>query len=671
MPTTITINGQTYLIEEGAGGYTYYRVASTQRFGKKVKAKGSDLIVWNGTDGTPDPNIGLGQLPKGSGGDYPSAPVTPPPSPAGDWSLAAMNDAGEISESSWLRPNAFIDPLDGATTELQGLTFNETGTKMFWFDGDYRLDTDPPTAFEYGESPCVIEWDLSDAWNPSSTVGSATLHSLRGIGAPAADTMDAVYVPPNGLYLYMTDWFAGVVYQWNMSSAYDFSSLSFVGSTDYSSARGFLGVTAIFVSDDGSKMFLCDGYTEEIAEYALGTDYNAITGVTYIDTYDYSIGTGTRFQEMRISPDGLKLFLMDTTQEILYEFALDSAWDITPQPTILDGVTYAINIEGRLDSINYAPAQSLFTYNYTFTITQDGSYLYMMCEIAPNAAANHIIEQFDLNAEPRITWDLSAFSSTPVGSLDVSFEDTNPYGLAMNDDGTKAYIVGGNKTIYAYDLGTPYLISSGSYSGEFADLSAQSPVGFGLFDLAFKPDGTKFWVISDQQDKVFEYDCATPWLVSTASVSYNSVFYDYSSDDSYATTLEFNPSGTKMYIAGLASNNVGSVYGQSDFYEYDLSPAWDITSASYVDLGNVYDEDDPQCARISPDGDKMIVGGNFNKALYEYDLLIPWTINSINYASKSLSYLPMEQPVGMVVTTNADKMYIVDDFTSLIYEFNT
>lgn len=63
----ITINGQVYIIEQGAGGYTYYRVASNQRFGKKVKARGTTLAVLSGTDGTPNPELGISQVEWGVG----------------------------------------------------------------------------------------------------------------------------------------------------------------------------------------------------------------------------------------------------------------------------------------------------------------------------------------------------------------------------------------------------------------------------------------------------------------------------------------------------------------------------------------------------------------------------------------------------------------------------
>lgn len=69
--STLNINGQEYIIEQGSDGYTYYRIASNQAFGKKVKAKAAGLLVRSGTDGTPNPDLGLSQVTWGTGSAYP------------------------------------------------------------------------------------------------------------------------------------------------------------------------------------------------------------------------------------------------------------------------------------------------------------------------------------------------------------------------------------------------------------------------------------------------------------------------------------------------------------------------------------------------------------------------------------------------------------------------
>lgn len=67
MSTSITINGQEYLIEQGPNGNWFYRYPVNQFFGKKVKIKDGSLAVWGGSYSTPDPDIGLAALTWGQG----------------------------------------------------------------------------------------------------------------------------------------------------------------------------------------------------------------------------------------------------------------------------------------------------------------------------------------------------------------------------------------------------------------------------------------------------------------------------------------------------------------------------------------------------------------------------------------------------------------------------
>lgn len=71
MATTIIINDQEYIVEQGSNRGWYYRYPIQQRFGKKVKIKDGNIIIWNGSDGSPSEDIGLPALNWGTGADYP------------------------------------------------------------------------------------------------------------------------------------------------------------------------------------------------------------------------------------------------------------------------------------------------------------------------------------------------------------------------------------------------------------------------------------------------------------------------------------------------------------------------------------------------------------------------------------------------------------------------
>jgi sugar lactone lactonase YvrE len=98
-------------------------------------------------------------------------------------------------------------------------------------------------------------------------------------------------------------------------------------------------------------------------------------------------------------------------------------------------------------------------------------------------------------------------------------------------------------------------------------LLLRKPAHTGLF---FKPDGTKMYVIGTVGDDVNEYDLSTAWDITTASYLQN---FSVAAQEINPTSIFFKPDGTKMYVVGSVGDDVN---------EYDLSTAWDVSTASYL-----------------------------------------------------------------------------------------
>jgi len=207
-----------------------------------------------------------------------------------------------------------------------------------------------------------------------------------------------------------------------------------------------------------------------------------------------------------------------------------------------------------------------------------------------------------------IPWDISTavYNGSPVNWFSVAPQDTTPEGLFFKPDGTKMYVVGSvGDDVNEYDLSSAWDISSASYLQNFS-VSAQETNPEGLF---FKPDGTKMYVVGTSGDAVNEYDLSSAWDVSSASYLQN---FSVSAQDTGPAGLFFKPDGTKMYIVGQVGDNVN---------EYDLSSAWDISSASYLQNFSVSaQETGSQGVFFKPDGTKMYVVGTSRDAVFSYDL---------------------------------------------------
>ena len=148
-------------------------------------------------------------------------------------------------------------------------------------------------------------------------------------------------------------------------------------------------------------------------------------------------------------------------------------------------------------------------------------------------------------------------------------------------------------------------ISTASYLQNFSVASQET----NPTDIFFKPDGTKMYVIGQTGDDVNEYDLSTAWDISTASYLQN---FSVSAQETNPTGIFFKPDGLKMYVLGSTGDDVN---------EYDLSTAWDISTASYLqDFSVAAQEATPQGIFFKPDGLKMYVVGASGADVNEYDL---------------------------------------------------
>jgi DNA-binding beta-propeller fold protein YncE len=223
--------------------------------------------------------------------------------------------------------------------------------------------------------------------------------------------------------------------------------------------------------------------------------------------------------------------------------------------------------------------------------------------------------QYDLST----AWNVSTASYTypTTEYFYVGTEDANPTGLFFKPDGLKMYVTGtSGDDVNEYDLSTAWDISTASYSQNFY-VGTQETYPTGLF---FKPDGLKMYVIGSDSDNVNEYDLSTAWDISTASYSQ---LFSVTAQETFPQGVFFKPDGLKMYIVGFTGDNV---------YEYDLSTAWDISTASYSQLFSVTPQEaTPNGVFFKPDGLKMYVIGASGDDVNEYNLSTAWDVSTASY----------------------------------------
>lgn len=272
-----------------------------------------------------------------------------------------------------------------------------------------------------------------------------------------------------------------------------------------------------------------------------------------------------------------------------------------------------------------------------------------------SSRTNSEIQQYDLTTP----YEPSTASYTTLLQLDWGV--THSYlNTAFSYDGTKMYICyygSGNDSWTPpeqFDLSTPWDVSTAVPRVKKFYLGSQEATPYGVY---VKPDGTKFYIVGSSGDDVNEYNMSTPYDVSTGTYVQN---FSVSAQDTVPTGIEFKPDGTKFYIVGDTGNDIN---------EYDLSTAWDISTASYLQSFSVSaQEAAPSEVRFKPDGTKMFVTGYSGDDVNEYSLSTPWDISTASYVT-NLATGDTNQ-VGLTFATDGTKMYTCGYSLDYIKEWN-
>ena len=486
--------------------------------------------------------------------------------------------------------------ISAQDTEPQGLFFKPDGTKVYVI-GDTNNN--------------VYEYNLSTAWDVS------TASYLQSFSVAAQDARPiGLFFKPDGTKLYVIGLTNDSIYEYNLSTAWDISTTSYLQL--FSVAAQDTVPNDLFFKPDGTKVYVIGVLGTSIYEYNLATAWD-ISTASYLQSFSVAAQGGSP-QGLFFKPDGTKVYTIGLG-DIIYEYNVSTPWDISTASYL------------QLFSVSDQETNSRGLF-----FKPDGINVYI------TGADTDRIYEYNLSTAWNIATASFIYPSTNYFS--VAAQDTDPQGLFFKPDGTKIYIIGDiSNRVYEYNLSTPWDISTASYL-QFFSVAAQDTLPQGLF---FKPDGTKFYITGAVNDRIYEYNLSVAWDISTASYLQ---FFSVTAQDTGPQDLFFKPDGNKVYVVGAANDRV---------YEYNLATSWDISTASYLQLFSVAAQDTlPQGLFFKPDGTKFYITGAVNDRIYEYNLSVLWDISTASY----LQFFSMTQqtnvPAGLFFKPNGTKVYITD-----------
>lgn len=247
-----------------------------------------------------------------------------------------------------------------------------------------------------------------------------------------------IYFKPDGTKLYVLGGgnqynAIDTIYSYDLSVAYDISTITFSGKIYLGYDQVVDQGTGIFFKPDGTEMYVMeqDGV---INKFTLGTAWN-ITTASYSTAKLISGGNGAT--GLFFKPDGMKMYITSLSNTGVIEYNMSTAWDIS---TLTSAASYD-------PIITTASPYGLF-------FKPDGTKMYMLFDDA-------IVREFNLST----AWSVSTASS--VTSASISW-GTSATGISFNSDGSKLYVI--NTTtdgIDSYTLAATWTFTSGLTQSTF------------------------------------------------------------------------------------------------------------------------------------------------------------------------------------------------------------
>ena len=245
-------------------------------------------------------------------------------------------------------------------------------------------------------------------------------------------------------------------------------------------------------------------------------------------------------------------------------------------------------------------------------------------------------------------------------NLSVGAQAANPYDTFFKSDGLKAYVLGVNTdTIFQYTLGTPWEINTATYDNISFAVGSQesSPTS-----IEFDSSGSKMFVLGFNSKKIHQYTLTTPWDLSTAT--YDNASLLVSAMDSVPMGIHFKPDGLKLYLTGYSSDRV---------FQYTLGTPWSIATATYDNVSFYMGSQDnsPRNTNISSDGSTMFMVGIVNKRIYQYSLSTPWNVATATYSGVNFLITEATSPIGMHINgvAKCGHLYVTDYSTGTIFQY--
>lgn len=448
-----------------------------------------------------------------------------------------------------------------------------------------------------------------------------------------------------------------IIKQYTLSTPYAIGTATYSGISVDVTSLGW-DISSILISQDGLKMYLSAGTISsinpsQIWEFDLPTPNDISTLVYNGETFPFiNNSIDGSIDGSIFGNNGSKFYLKVTAPGTIYQYSLSTPYDITT--ATYDSVSLSIPAIA-IENIQFDPSGSIL---YLADSSADGIWQYSVTT----------------------PWDLSTavYNGEPVPRKSINAQDSNPFGVTFNNDGTKVFIAGDTtNSIYEYTLSDPYRISSAASP---VSLSVSALGGVGPRSVSFNSTGLKMYVTNSggtsastyTKNAVFEYNLLSAYSITGATLSGEQVPASYyGATSSSGLDLFFSSDGLNYYII-----QTGIIY------QFTMSTAWTVSTATYSGKSLNISSQTAYGRSLSFDGTgtKLLVNAVFTSgqittscALFQYTLGTPWDLATATFSGTPLQTYSVVSQVtdfrDIWFRDTLGTMYVCDGSGDSVYEY--
>jgi hypothetical protein len=250
-------------------------------------------------------------------------------------------------------------------------------------------------------------------------------------------------------------------------------------------------------------------------------------------------------------------------------------------------------------------------------------------------------------------------SSYSGKSLSVSTDDSRASDFREN--GSRFYILGrDSENIAEYNLSSGWEINSGSFSRDLdisPEMGSRNQAGSVANGLYIRKSDGKKMWVLNRTE-IWEYSLSTAWDISSAT---QTGYEDLSSRLVRGHDIDFRPDGKMLYVDDRV---VGVVY------QFSLSTAWDVETASFNYAFDISDQqEEVRGTQFNQDGTRLFLMDTGRREVLEYSVSNAYNLNSASYIGAFSVASETNNPRGLTFNTDFNKFYVSDASSNRIYQY--